>query len=473
MTRNLSIVAFPATPKSMLAKYKLAAITFAALTIWAQAARATCPASTACVSYYMQGTRCAYSYNPGADCSFGTACTVIATCNNYGSCVASSYPERLVTSALPSSTTAGTSNNMSVTTQVCNGSSWSTDTDYNGTVSLSSTDSQFSPASYSYVGADSGTHTFTVALKTAGSQSITASDNLGTPQSTQTATVTAASLASLSFSESLPNPLVSGFNAGYSCINNGVTEYWITNPIQIALKDAFGNATLSNDTFHVSSTDAQGRYPPNASSASSIVGFGCGPQVTLYTPGQQTLSVSDVNNPSVTSAIQAVTVTSPTSKATVSLYPSSGATSPIAGSAFGVSVAMTDANGNPSYGWSGTVTLTGDSQFSGSSVTFTPSMCCTTLPACNAVGCAAPALFSASGSHTIYANASGLSSPGLALTVATNVHPTCAAKNLQAAASAYDSYQANPGADAGLGQLGNAIVNASFNAVRLSTISRR
>ena len=70
--------------------------------------------------------------------------------------------------------TAGTSGTFTVTAMSPSGG---TDTSFLGTIEFSSTDSQAGlPASYTFTGADAGTHTFTVTFKTAGSQAITATD---------------------------------------------------------------------------------------------------------------------------------------------------------------------------------------------------------------------------------------------------------------------------------------------------------
>ena len=52
-------------------------------------------------------------------------------------------------------------------------------TGYTGTVHLTSSDAQaVLPANYTFTGADAGTHAFSVTLKTAGTQSITATDTV-------------------------------------------------------------------------------------------------------------------------------------------------------------------------------------------------------------------------------------------------------------------------------------------------------
>src|SRR5437899_1966633 len=77
-------------------------------------------------------------------------------------------------SGFPSSTTAGVAQNFSVTALDAFGN---TATSYVGTVTFTTTDVKgILPANYTFISADSGTHTFSATLKIAGSQSLTAKD---------------------------------------------------------------------------------------------------------------------------------------------------------------------------------------------------------------------------------------------------------------------------------------------------------
>jgi hypothetical protein len=79
-------------------------------------------------------------------------------------------------SGYTSPVTAGTASNFTVTAQDAGGN---TVTGYIGTVHFTSSDSQsVLPANYTFVSGDSGTHTFSATLKTAGTQSITATDTV-------------------------------------------------------------------------------------------------------------------------------------------------------------------------------------------------------------------------------------------------------------------------------------------------------
>ena len=80
----------------------------------------------------------------------------------------------LSVSGIPGLVTAGAPETFTVTALSPGGGD---DPSYMGTVQFSSTDQQAGlPASYTFTGADAGTHTFTVTFKTAGPQAITATD---------------------------------------------------------------------------------------------------------------------------------------------------------------------------------------------------------------------------------------------------------------------------------------------------------
>src|SRR5205814_500796 len=74
----------------------------------------------------------------------------------------------------PSPTTAGIAGNFTV---IAKDSYGNTATGYRGTVYFTSSDGQAGlPANYTFIAGDAGVHTFSATLKTAGSQSLSASD---------------------------------------------------------------------------------------------------------------------------------------------------------------------------------------------------------------------------------------------------------------------------------------------------------
>src|SRR5262249_52647827 len=80
----------------------------------------------------------------------------------------------LIVTGYPSPIQAGTGGSFTVTARDVFGN---TVTGYTGTVSFSSSDAQAGlPSNYAFTGADAGVHTFSATLKTAGTQSVTATD---------------------------------------------------------------------------------------------------------------------------------------------------------------------------------------------------------------------------------------------------------------------------------------------------------
>ena len=85
-------------------------------------------------------------------------------------------PTNFIVSGFTSPTTAGAAHNVTVTAQDAGGN---VATGYTGTVHFTSSDAQAGlPANYTFTGGDAGTHVFSVTLKTAGTQSITATDTV-------------------------------------------------------------------------------------------------------------------------------------------------------------------------------------------------------------------------------------------------------------------------------------------------------
>ena len=99
--------------------------------------------------------------------------------------------------------------------------------EYAGTVDLASSDGQTAglPATYAFTAADAGSHTFTnVVLKTAGSQSITATDLVrGAITGKTTVTVTAAAATHLVFTTPPPDPIVAG--QAFTVVNSAEDPY--------------------------------------------------------------------------------------------------------------------------------------------------------------------------------------------------------------------------------------------------------
>jgi hypothetical protein len=152
-------------------------------------------------------------------------------------------PSQFTVSFSPQPVTAGTPGTVTVTAQDAYGNRVTT---YTGMVHLSSSDAQaVLPPDYTFVGADMGQHSFTVTLKTAGTQSIAVDDNLmGVHGEQDNIQVNPAGAARV---------LITGPTA----VSAGVA-----NTFTVTLYDAFGNvATGYNGTVRLSSDDTSALLP--------------------------------------------------------------------------------------------------------------------------------------------------------------------------------------------------------------------
>jgi uncharacterized repeat protein (TIGR03803 family) len=156
---------------------------------------------------------------------------------------AASHPSYQI-SSFPSSTTAGAAQTFTLTALNPDGT---TDTGYTGTVHFTSTDAQaVLPADYTFMAADAGVHTFTVTLKTAGPQSITATDTFGTTSAQAAITVNPAAASHLVI-------------IGPSTATRGLLF-----SITVTAYDAYGNvATGYTGTVHFTSSDKTASLPAN------------------------------------------------------------------------------------------------------------------------------------------------------------------------------------------------------------------
>jgi YD repeat-containing protein len=182
----------------------------------------------------------------------------------------------------PVSTTAGLSNSFSVTAYDAYGN---LATGYTGTVQFTSSDGQAGlPAKYTFTAADAGTHTFSAILKTAGTQSITATD-------TQTASLT-------------------GSQTGIAVAAAAATHLRVLTPasvhrraafaIYVVAYDAYGNvATGYRGTIYFYSSDRAASLPAEytfTASDSGVHAF----TVILRTLGTQAILATDTKSSSIT-----------------------------------------------------------------------------------------------------------------------------------------------------------------------------
>src|SRR5439155_1300874 len=144
-------------------------------------------------------------------------------------------------------TTAGSAFNVTVTAKDAFGN---TATGYAGIVHFTSTDGQaVLPANYTFVAGDSGTHIFSTILKTAGAQTVTATDTVTSSITGTTNSITV-------------NPTTASMLAVVA--STGTTTAGSTFNVTVTAKDAFGNtATGYAGTGHFTNTDAQAILPTN------------------------------------------------------------------------------------------------------------------------------------------------------------------------------------------------------------------
>jgi hypothetical protein len=211
---------------------------------------------------------------------------------------------------------------------------------YAGTVHFTSSDARaVLPANYPFSAGDLGTHVFSVTLKTAGTQSVTATD---------TARVT-----------------ITGKQAGIVVSPGAVSQFQVVSSVSkvtagtalsvtVTAQDAYGNTVTGyRGTVHFTSTDGQAVLPANYPFTATDAGKHTF-SVTLKTAGSQTVTLTDTANGAVTGTSGAITV----NPAAATHFRISAPASVTHGVAFAFTVTALDAYGNVATGYLGTVTFT-------------------------------------------------------------------------------------------------------------------
>jgi hypothetical protein len=249
----------------------------------------------------------------------------------------------LAIAGFPSPTTAGVAQSFTVTAldsfgNIANG--------YTGTVHFTSTDTKsLLPANYSFTASDSGVHSFSATLETAGTQAITATD-------TVTMTITG-SESGITVNPAAATHLIVGAPAS----STAGTAFSIT----VSALDPYGNtATGYTGTDHFSSSDKKAALPADYTFTGGDGGvhiFRNG--VALVTAGSQTVSATDT----VTATITGKSSTIKVSAAALNHLKVKAVTSSTAGVAFSITVVAQDAYNNTVTTYIGTVHFTStDSQ---------------------------------------------------------------------------------------------------------------
>ncbi len=233
-----------------------------------------------------------------------------------------------------------------------------TATGYAGTVQFTSTDGALSPGSglpnnYHFLGGDLGVKTLSVTLKTAGPQTVTATDNVTGTINGTTPSITVNVGATSTFLV-VPGAFTQTAGSSFS--------------VTVTAKDAGGNTTTTyTGTAHFNSTDLAvvgGSGLPMDYQFTSGGGLDNGVHVftvTLKTVGTQTITVMDFNTLAITGTSGSITVNpGATTKLAVKGTSSIVAFPPgvVQGIANIVTVVAQDANNNTTPAYVGTVHFT-------------------------------------------------------------------------------------------------------------------
>ena len=233
-----------------------------------------------------------------------------------------------------SATTAGVAQSFSVVARDAFGN---VAIGYLGSVTFRSSDAQASlPAAYTFTGTDAGVHIFTGTLKTAGTQSITATDaTTATIVGSQSgiAVTSAAAAGSLS---------VTGFPA---------TTAGAAKTFTVTVKDAFGNLDSAySGTVIFSSSDVQAGLPASYTFTAADAGVHTF-SATLKTAGTQSITVKD----SVTATVAGTQTGIAVAAGVATHLALSVAATATSGQSFSVTVTALDAFGNVATGYTGKI----------------------------------------------------------------------------------------------------------------------
>jgi hypothetical protein len=183
---------------------------------------------------------------------------------------------------------------------------------------------------------DAGVRAFSAILKTAGAQSLTATDTGAASITGTDGNIAVGSAAASSL-------IVAGFPFS--------TTAGVEHAVAVTVRDAFGNlATGYTGTVHFTSTDAQAGLPSDYTFMITDAGVHTF-NVVLKTSGEQSFAVADRATSSPTSTQSGIAV----GAAAVASFTVTGYPAATAGSAHTFTVTARDAFGNVATGYTGTV----------------------------------------------------------------------------------------------------------------------
>ncbi len=241
-------------------------------------------------------------------------------------------------SGFPTTATAGVAHSVNVTALDPFGN---VATGYAGTVTLTSSDGQAAlPLAYTFSAADAGVHPFVVTLKTAGSQSITATDDATSAITASQTGITVQAAAASAFR-------VSGFPTTDTAGDAHSVTVTAVNPFGNTVHSYTGTATLTSSDGHAS-LPASYKFTASDAGVHAFV-------VDMETAGSQSITATDATNK--LGGIEAGIAVQAAAAATLQLtgFPSTVT----AGDAHDVTVTAYDAYGNVATGYTGTVDIGG------------------------------------------------------------------------------------------------------------------
>jgi hypothetical protein len=251
--------------------------------------------------------------------------------------VAPANASTLAVSGFPSAVTAGVPGSFSVSARDAFGN---VATGYRGTITFRSSDGQASlPGSYSFTTADSGVHTFSATLKTAGTQSLTATDTVtAIITGTQAGILVNPALAATLVVANFPSPTVAGVSQTFT----------------VTARDPYGNTAVGyTGTVHFTTSDPQGMVPNDYAFVASDYGTRTFSN-SLLTAGTQSLTATDTATATITGTQAGILVTA----APADHFDIAAPAGSVAGQPFDVTVTARDPHGNVDVNYLGTVTFT-------------------------------------------------------------------------------------------------------------------
>ncbi len=212
--------------------------------------------------------------------------TAVITGSETGITVKAAAASTMSVAGFPSPITAGYAGSVTVTLEDPYGNIAS---GYAGTVHFTSGDGKATlPANYTFTAGDAGVHNFSAALKTAGTQSITAADTVTTRLTGTDGGIFVNPAAASQFIISAPSKVSAG--AAFS--------------LTLTVEDAYGNVVTGyTGTVHFGSTDKGAKLPSSYTFTAADKGVHTFTGLVLHKKGSQKITITDTHNSSLTGSV--------------------------------------------------------------------------------------------------------------------------------------------------------------------------